>query len=115
MIIDYEGSIIELDIPEHKQRPEQEAWDKLVKCLCNTPYATVEYECGDCCRKVVNVEKIIPLFFLGIVLLLPPCGECLTVKNLEKGSVFGKQFFKSLVIPIEKICSFGFSDGKPIL
>ncbi len=63
----------------------------------------VQFECGKCCKKVLNVKKAIE--FGGFVFLVPPAKECLLIKTFNKGKLVDKQLAKVIIIPKNRICS----------
>ena len=63
----------------------------------------VQFECGKCCKKVLNVKKAIE--FGGFVFFVPPAKECLLIKTFNKGKLVDKQLAKVIIIPKNRICS----------
>lgn len=64
---------------------------------------TIEFECGDCCKKVLNGKK---LFFVGsLAVLLPAPGETLLLKAFSGGCVVDKERMKAIVIGASRICA----------
>ncbi|WP_422445649.1 hypothetical protein [Thermoanaerobacterium sp. DL9XJH110] len=63
----------------------------------------IEFECGDCCKKVINGSH---LFFLGnFAILLPEPGDCLFLKVISGGKIVDKEIMKKIIIPANRICS----------
>jgi hypothetical protein len=70
------------------------------------PRIAIEFECGDCCKKVLNGAKI---FFKDyFVILLPAEGEFLLLKLFSCGKLVEKQVLAKIVIPVKRICSVEF-------
>ncbi|KXG78014.1 hypothetical protein AN618_06260 [Fervidicola ferrireducens] len=63
----------------------------------------IEFECGDCCKKVINGSK---LFFIpGFAVLLPAHGDCLFMKVFSGGKLVDKQIMRAIIIPVDRICA----------
>lgn len=63
----------------------------------------IEFECGDCCKKVINGSK---LFFIpGFVVLVPAHGDCLFMKVFSGGKLVDKQIMRKIIIPVDRICA----------
>ena len=102
---DYEE---EFCVPENGNT--QGAWESL---LGNLGTATnrdiaIEFECGGCCKKVLNGERIIPIISLGVIVLLPPNNETLLVKLFGEEEIIERQMARAIVIFIDRICSIEF-------
>jgi hypothetical protein len=66
----------------------------------------IEFECGDCCKKVLNGESI--AVTACFVTLRPAIGEQLEVKLFSEGKLVERQRVQIIVIPIDHICSIEF-------
>lgn len=66
----------------------------------------VEFECGECCKKVINGASI--NIISGFLFLAPPLGECLFLKLFSAGKLAEKQILKFIIIPFDKVCSIEF-------
>ncbi|MBE3581746.1 MAG: hypothetical protein IMW96_08995 [Thermoanaerobacteraceae bacterium] len=63
----------------------------------------IEFECGDCCKKVINGSKL--FFIKKFVVLLPARGGCLLLKVFSGGKLVDRQILKAIIIPIDRICA----------
>lgn len=63
----------------------------------------IEFECGDCCKKVINGSRL--FFVFGLAILLPAKGDCLFVKLFSGGKLVDKEIVRAIVIPVKRICS----------
>ncbi|MDN5302531.1 MAG: hypothetical protein PWQ60_2045 [Thermoanaerobacteraceae bacterium] len=63
----------------------------------------IEFECGDCCKKVINGAKL--FFIFNFAVLLPASGDCLFMKVFSGGQLVDKQIMKKIIIPIGRICA----------
>jgi hypothetical protein len=92
--------------------PTQAAWDTLLGNLTTNNAAArniaIEFECGDCCKKVLNGDRLIPIISLGIVVLLPPSGSTLLIKLFSGGQRVETQMARAIIIPIDRICAVEF-------
>lgn len=89
----------------------QGAWESVLQNLTNNATdrnIAIEFECGDCCKKVLNGQQIIPIVSLGIVVLLPPNGEYLLVKLFGEEDIIETQIARAIVIPLDRICAVEF-------
>ncbi|MFZ5645289.1 MAG: hypothetical protein ACOY46_17085 [Bacillota bacterium] len=66
----------------------------------------IEFECGDCCKKVLNGAKI--FFASGQVILLPAHGDFLFMKIFSGGKLVDKQIMKAIIVPIKRLCAIEF-------
>lgn len=82
----------------------------LVDGLCGKNKITIEFECGDCCKKVSNGAFF--FFFFNFVVLLPSKDEFLTIKLFNGGNLVEKEKAKVIVIESRRICSFEFGPKK---
>lgn len=95
-------------LPENE--PTQGAWTQLLQDLatnCDRNIA-IEFECGGCCKKVLNGDRIIVIVSLGVVVLLPPRGETLDIKLFGENEIIERQRAEAIVIFIDRICSIEF-------
>jgi len=76
------------------------------KLLDKKKRIAIEFECGDCCKKVLNGAKIFT--FKGLLFLLPSRGECLFLKVISCGKVAEKQILNFIIIPLERVCAIEF-------
>lgn len=92
--------------------PKQTAWDTLLGNLISNNNTArniaIEFECGDCCKKVLNGDRLIPIISLGIVVLLPPNGASLLIKLFSGAERVETQMARAIVIPIDRICAIEF-------
>lgn len=63
----------------------------------------IEFECGDCCKKVLNGAKL--FFIFNFAVLLPEPGDCLFMKVFSGGKLVDKQIMRAIVIPVGRICA----------
>ncbi|AKX93887.1 hypothetical protein [Neomoorella thermoacetica] len=63
----------------------------------------IEFECGDCCKKVINGSKL--FFIMNFAVLLPARGDCLFMKVFSGGKLVDKQIMRAIIIPVERICA----------
>lgn len=110
LIFEFEGKQVEINLPEGNCSVEQAAWESLLEGVGCGSTMSLDYECGGCCKRVWNIGRIIPVFPLGIVILLPPSGPAVQLECMERGSS-KKQHFCLLILPICRICSLGFHRG----
>ena len=66
----------------------------------------IEFECGDCCKKVLNGESIVVTDCF--VILRPAIGERLEIKLFSGGELVERQRADIIVIPIDHVCSIEF-------
>ncbi len=66
----------------------------------------IEFECGECCKKVLNGESIVVADCF--VILRPAIGERLVIKLFSGGELVERQRADIIVIPIDHICSIEF-------
>ncbi len=66
----------------------------------------IEFECGGCCKKVLNGEFIDVLG--SFVILRPRRNEYLTVKLFSGGVLAELQTADVIIIPVDRICSIEF-------
>lgn len=92
--------------------PVQSAWENLLGELAANNAVdndiAIEFECGACCKKVLNGERLFPIISLGIVVLLPRQGEFLDVKLFGEEGIIERQIARAIIIPIDRICSIEF-------
>lgn len=104
-----DGNSIAVNLPDDvKQDPSMESMQTLLDgfSLDGESRIAIEFECGNCCKKVLNGAKIIIIF--DFVILLPRHRETLLLKVFSDGKVVDKQIMSSIIIPFDKICSFEF-------
>jgi hypothetical protein len=70
---------------------------------CGKHKIGIEFECGECCKKVLNGAKIFT--FRGLVILLPFPGDCLFMKIFSGGKLVDKQKMRAIVVPVSRICA----------
>jgi len=93
-----------------KEMPNKGRWD-LAEVLATASCPTerniaIEFECGGCCKKVLNGEY---LDVLGsFVILRPRRNQDLTVKLFSGGVLAEIQTADVIIIPIDRICSIEF-------
>lgn len=63
----------------------------------------IEFECGDCCKKVINGSKL--FFIKNFAVLLPARGDCLFMKIFSGGKLVDKQIMRAIIIPVGRICA----------
>lgn len=63
----------------------------------------IEFECGDCCKKVINGAKL--FFIFNFAILLPEPGDCLFLKVISGGKIADRETMKKIIIPANRICS----------
>ncbi|WP_406677159.1 hypothetical protein [Moorella sp. ACPs] len=63
----------------------------------------IEFECGDCCKKVINGSKL--FFVFNFAVLLPAPGDCLFLKIFSGGKIVDKQIMRAIIIPVGRICA----------
>ena len=63
----------------------------------------IEFECGDCCKKVINGSKL--FFIKHFAVLLPAHGDCLFLKVFSGGKLVDKQIMRAIIIPVDRICA----------
>ncbi|GFN23596.1 MAG: hypothetical protein IMW96_12110 [Thermoanaerobacteraceae bacterium] len=63
----------------------------------------IEFECGDCCKKVINGSKL--FFIKNFAVLLPARGDCLFLKVFSGGKIVDKQLLRAIIIPASRICA----------
>lgn len=61
----------------------------------------VEFECGVCCKKVLNIKKFFPF---PPVILVPPRNEFLLVKTFNAGKLIKLQCVKLMLINPKLVC-----------
>ena len=66
----------------------------------------IEFECGGCCKKVLNGEDIDVIG--NCVVLRPAANERLEVKLFSGGVLVERQRVRFIIIPIERICAIEF-------
>ncbi|MEW6572459.1 MAG: hypothetical protein AB1374_02335 [Bacillota bacterium] len=108
------GSPVKLSFPEDAVKDAYvETWQKLVyglldsydeetRCLLNI---ALEFECGECCKKVLNGANIFFIPVINVAVLLPPYGQQLLLKVISCGHVVDKERLKIAIIPISRICN----------
>lgn len=73
------------------------------KCDGEDPIFAVQFQCGECVKKVLHVADID--FFDGVAVLTPRRGHFLVIKLFCDGKLTDKQLARAIVVPIERICS----------
>ena len=68
----------------------------------------IEFECGECCKKVLNISTEIDVF-PGLTILIPPRGESLLVKTFSSGELVDLQLVSFMVLNGTHICSREFN------
>lgn len=63
----------------------------------------IEFECGDCCKKVINGSKL--FFIFNFAVLLPASGDCLFMKVFSGDKLVDKQIMRAIIIPVSRICA----------
>ncbi|MDN5345124.1 MAG: hypothetical protein PWQ18_1238, partial [Clostridia bacterium] len=63
----------------------------------------IEFECGDCCKKVINGSKL--FFIKNFAVLRPAHGDCLFMKVFSGGKLVDKQIMRKIIIPVGRICA----------
>lgn len=63
----------------------------------------IEFECGDCCKKVINGSKL--FFIKKFAILLPAHGDCLFMKVFSGGKLVDKQIMRAIIIAVDRICA----------
>jgi len=66
----------------------------------------IEFECGECCKKVLNGETITVTDCF--VILQPAMGQMLELKLFSGGELVERQRLRIIIIPIDHICSIEF-------
>jgi hypothetical protein len=94
--------------------PAIETWEKLINSLLTydedeTRHVkrniAIEFECADCCKKVLNGSRIFFIPIINVAVLIPPFGQRLLLKIFSCGHVVDKELMKVIVIPISRICN----------
>jgi len=92
--------------------PVQSAWENLLGELATNNAAdndiAIEFECGACCKKVLNGDRLFPIISLGVVVLLPRQGQFLDIKLFGEEGIIERQTARAIIIPIDRICSIEF-------
>lgn len=89
--------------------PSQAEWENLIESLAtNCGDIAIEFDCGDCCKKVSNGERLIVIVSLGVVVLLPDHDKLLHIKLFGDEGIIERQKADAIVIPIDHICSIEF-------
>ncbi|MCL6448760.1 MAG: hypothetical protein K6U04_11515 [Armatimonadetes bacterium] len=63
----------------------------------------IEFECGDCCKKVINGSKL--FFIKNFAVLLPAHDDCLFMKVFSGGKLVDEQIMRKILIPVDRICA----------
>ncbi len=88
---------------EHDEAKHEDLQSIMNKMCDNNHRIGIEFNCGECCKKVTNAAKI--FFIFGHVILLPiPC-ESLVLKAFSGGRLVDKQFLRAVIVPVERVCS----------
>ncbi len=66
----------------------------------------IEFECGHCCKKVLNGEFIDVLG--SYVVLRPARNQDLMIKVFSAGVLVERQTADVIIIPVDRICSIEF-------
>jgi len=66
----------------------------------------IEFECGGCCKKVMNGQEIDVIG--NFVILKPTRNEELLVKLFSAGTLVEQQTAQAIIIPIDHICAIEF-------
>ncbi|MCL6560602.1 MAG: hypothetical protein K6U74_17765 [Firmicutes bacterium] len=93
-----EFAINELQLDGDKKDEDKKDGDKKVDKKIG-----IEFECGDCCKKVINGSKL--FFIKNFAVLLPAHGDCLFMKVFSSGKLVDKQIMRKIIIPIDRICA----------
>lgn len=110
----YEDPTLDFDLEEDELRSFSEGdasrsdllQHVLGKLVDKKKRIAVEFECGECCKKVLNGAKIVPL--KGLLFLLPAKGECLFLKVISCGKIAEKQILNFIIIPLDRVCAIEF-------
>lgn len=77
--------------------------EAVVERLSTKKKIGLEFECGDCCKKVLNGAKL--FFYKGVAILFPRKGDCLFLKLFSGGNLVDEETMRAIIIPVKRICS----------
>lgn len=63
----------------------------------------LEFECGECCKKVTNGSEID--FKFNLVILKADEDELLHLKVFSDGKLVDEQWLKAIVVPKDRVCA----------
>ncbi|MBE3571534.1 MAG: hypothetical protein IMW95_01070 [Moorella humiferrea] len=63
----------------------------------------IEFECGDCCKKVINGSQL--FFIKNFAVLLPDRGDSLLLKVFSGSKLVEQQILRAIIIPAGRICA----------
>ena len=66
--------------------------------------ATFFVECGDCCKRISNIDYFDFGIFPSAVVLVPVNNENLLVEVICDGKVIEKQYVSTIAVPIKNEC-----------
>ncbi len=97
-----EAKDVEARLPKHSK--EDGGLESIVDSICDSSHRIgIEFECGDCCKKVTNGFKL--FIACDSIILLPAQCESLVLRVFCCGKIVDKQLLKAIIIPLEKLCS----------
>ncbi|MEW6447964.1 MAG: hypothetical protein AB1426_07745 [Bacillota bacterium] len=108
------SSPVTLSFPEGAAQDAYiETWQKLVYGLLDSYdeekrgllNIALEFECEECCKKILNGARIFFIPVINVAVLLPPPGQHLLLKVVSCGHIVDKERVKIAIIPISRICN----------
>ena len=72
----------------------------------NVTRSTMIIECGNCCKRISNIDWYnYGLFETTVVLVPPPGDKCLLVETICNGKIVEKQLVSTIAVPVSNICN----------
>ncbi|MGQ9698412.1 MAG: hypothetical protein ACUVRO_10505 [Armatimonadota bacterium] len=100
-----DGSTLALPLPDDAQDVSLQSLESLIDRLTEkgTHTIAVEFECGACCKKVLNGRRLIVIPVLNVLVLLPDCGECLHLKLFCAHKLVEEQEMRAIIINLNNV------------
>ena len=100
-----DGSTLALPLPDDAQDVSLQSLTSLIEGLTEkgTHTIAVEFECGACCKKVLNGKKLIVIPVLNVLVLLPAPGQFLILKFFCDGCLVEKQRMRAIIIRLDNV------------
>lgn len=97
-----ENKDVEAILPKYSK--DDNGLESVIDSICDSSRRIgVEFECGDCCKRISNGAKI--FFTCDSLILLPKQCESLVLRVFCCGKIVDKQLLTAIIIPLEKLCS----------
>jgi len=99
-----DGSTLALPLPDDAQDASLQSLESLIDRLTEkgTHTIAVEFECGACCKKVLNGRRLIVIPVLNVLVLLPACDEFLHLK-LFCEELVEEQKMRAIIINLNNV------------